>query len=775
MRITKRVRNLALFFSTTIILSLFLSPAQGKEPLDGWERLNHRDSVSLSRGSTPELTWNFAYNSEPSVLKRSATSMWKNASGVTCLVRSDRDGQLFLRIDQNNEKTFLTHFPVSKKWEQRHLPFDQFIPFGKTTGNIEPPRIKNIYLVDLNGADSGAKGKRTISIKNLTISVSVATTQRETIEIPLVAFDSNGKVLDLKDFKARGTSGGRWCYLSDSTGDSIPMKIVEQSLQIDGKRKKVPTIIVNKHQPAFLEMLYWTLNDKYKVRLQADGSGKGIQSLNSRGFLLVNLELALTRFQSLSDYTGGSKGLFAADLKKIKAELTRIAQEPNLSWLAKQADTQLVKLLDLSQKAVRLKSSRELMRMLTPHKEISLPTPNPNLLKAGSRVTINLVDPAFRIGIGQGFGFVTNKVPAKQVDRYYKQLRQAGFNMVTLPLYWDKVVDNRGRETNWQKTLRFETLATLGYSLHAHGFVQSGMPAAAHKLKGNNFLSVAKQHTTNLAAKLIQRYGEQIVLWQAINEPASYRFGDSSVKSRIDMVAELIKHMRHTIPNAKIVVNDYDWERGIEAGKPLSSRSIIGTLPFFREMLKKEHKPDVLAIEWYPGARVERPEFRVNLSEPCMDMLDTSRYWDRVLELGLPLIFTESNFPGTMRAEDKNGYAWGRWNSESQAQAAVDTLILAMSKPDIWGWVWWSITDREPWNREGGLYTAKGEEKPVLNRLVKKIKALKKEHQVTVRTDGKLAFPTLPGIWRISVEKGSSWMVEYNREGNVYMVQEAVF
>lgn len=760
-------------FALTSFMGITTS-AVGEESLDKWSEQNGRLQVGSEAGKPSELTWRFDYGKNPSVLMRLADAPLKSAMGIIFTLRSDRDGRLFLRVDQRDRKIFTTYFDVTKEWRQISLPFTDFQPFGTTTGKIDPAQIDRIYLVDLGGSDDGERGTRTVFQKELFFP-EIAPTPNPQFIFPLVAFDANGRVLDLKKFEARGTSGGQWCYLSDTQRTAIPFRIIEQQTIIDGDKVMVPALIIESGTPATLELLYWPAGSEYKLHLQANGKGEGIQNAHRHGVVPVNLELAETRYRLLSAYTGGAQGRFAAPLQKIAEGLKTIAAEKSMRKQAAEADRLLIEMLHLSRDAVRLAAKAAVQSQLAPGAEETIPAPNDALLIPGARVTVHLEDPAFRIGMGQGFGFVTKKASSETVDRYYTDLRKEGFNLVTLPLYWDQIVDEDSEYTKWQDILRFDTLFRLGYTLHAHGFVQSGMPEQVKGLKTDQFLAAAKKHTAKLATDFLRRYGDKIILWQAVNEPASNSFGGSTVEQRISMVSELIGHLRQVIPGATVVVNDYDWERGVEAERPESLRSITGTITFYRKLMKAPHLPDVLAVEWYPGARVNRPEFRVDIAEPCMDLLDTSLYWDRFITLGRPLIFTESNFPGNMQMGDRNGYAWGRWNPETQAQAAEDTFLLALSKPQILGWVWWSITDDEPWNLDGGLFSSDGNRKPVLEKIAAVIATLKKSQTFTVETTGKLPLPCLPGVWGISVDGGASWKVIRDRTGKLMLLDETGF
>lgn len=763
------LRPVPFFLLLGLIMFSLPTVVWGQDVLNGWQELGGKTLIPVSDQGVNELSWSFTYGKDPSVLVRVADSPWQTAKELTFSIRSDRAGRLFLRLDQKGGKIFLTNFDVTQDWRQVRLAYADFDPFGATSGTVDPASIDRVYLVDLNGSDGGVQGGRQVFIKNLAFNAQETAGN----SLPLVAFDATGKLLNRKQFEALGTSGGRWCYLSDSQGAALPMKLGEKSLVVDGNTVNVPAITTEATVPATLEVLYWPVGDDFKVRLQADGNGAGIQKALRQGVILVNLELARTRYLALTKYVQGTtQGKFDQQLRQIGDTLAAIDPQSPLQQQAATADRLLLQMLTISRDAVRLVSRTAVAKLLAPGPEVQVPTPKPGTLAPGTQVTVQLYDPAFRLGMGQGFGFVTKHETPENVDRYYTDLRARGFNMVTLPLYWDQIMDAQGKYTQWQDVLRFDTLARLGYTMHAHGFVQSGMPAAAKTLKGADFLAEAERHTDKLATDLLKRYDGQILYWQAINEPASNAFGGTAIEARVKMVSDLIGNLRTVIPGATVVVNDYDWERGLEADRPDSLRTITGTIPFYRALMKQANRPDVLAVEWYPGCRVNRPEFKVDLAEPCMDLLEADTYWDRFIALGRPLIFTESNFPGSMKSDDKNGYAWGRWNAEAQAQAAVDTFMLALSKPEVWGWVWWSITDDEPWNPDGGLYTSQGKSKPVLDRLTAEVATLKKAQTMRVGTSGSLPLPLLPGTWRISVDNGPSWFIVRSRDGKLALQED---
>ena len=783
-------------FAIFFLLAFSKVPAESQElnvdavSLEGWKSASWSNDVDVSGPSGQKLEWRFSYGKKPSLMKKKPDDSWNSFRNISFEAKSDRNGALFLRLDQKDKKIFLSHFNVSTSWKQISLAVDDFYPFGKDSGErLDPSLISNIYIVDLNGSGEGARGDRTVFLTNFVFNPGSSSASRANSSIkkaglvssipkdlPIVAYDSKGNILSQSDFVKLGTSGTRWCFIRNLAGDRLlEMSINQKRIIVDGKKVKIPVIKCGDSTPASLEILFWQVGKRYKVWLQADGNGEGIQYTLKNGAFLLNRELAVTRLNELKSY------LNVNSIKRFDKEILNFAEEivdldtlPTLRQQAAKSDRILERLLEISEKAVRDHSRFIVTKKLTPGPLIELPSPASVKLKQGNEITIKLEDPSFRIGVAQSFGFVFNKESSKNINRYFSELRQSGFNTYVMPLFWDQVVDRNNKFTDWEKKMHLPDLMKLDYTFIAHGLIQNGMPDHVRKLKDKAFTTEAKEHLVRMADHLGNKYGSSIILWEAINEPTSNRLGDMKVQQRVDMISELIGQSRSSLPGVKMMINDYDWQRGHEAEKEWSHKNITGTYEFYEKILTSSNPPDVFGIEWYPGARVDRPEFRVDMSEPCMDLLGTSLYWDQLISLGLPLILTESNFPGSMTRKDNNGYAWGRWSEAAQAEAAVDTLYLALSKPQVIGWNWWSITDTEPWNRDGGLYTASGKQKKALIQLRNTITGLKKETTAKIEKKQRVSFPELPGRYSITL-KGSnaSWMVQRLESGHIILAPQA--
>lgn len=746
------------------------TPIEGGNDLRGWTAL--RGEATLETGTAPPsvLHWRFEYGPEPSVLSRNAGPAWERARAVVLSTRSDRDGPLFLRLDQKDGRVFLHPFEVSQGWSQVRLPLDDFKPFGAARGEVQPALLARAFIVDLAGADANARGVRNVWIKDLAFAEGPDPGERERTTLLLVAMDRGGNPMSLEQLERRGLSAGRWCFLTDADGIEMPLRIVERQVVVDGRQVSVPALITDSTRPATLQVLFWPVGQDFNVWLQAEGRGKGIQaSRRADGMLLLNMELAHSRLRGLLAYEGPG----APDEKQLAAlgeALSKAGALPSLRQQAAEADRVLEQLLKISRDAVRRRTRQEVASLVGSGPPVTCPSPKPHLLDPGRWVTIQLSQPAFRIGVGQSFGFADRRLSSGELTRFYRNLRTAGFNHMVMPLFWDQIAGDRARAAAWDEGIGLSIPPALGYTLQAHGIVQVGAPPEVKGLKGPAFTAAAKTQISNVVRDYGSRFGSSIILWEAINEPSSNQFGGLAAADRTAMVAVLVAHLRLVLPGAAVMVNDYDWRRGVDAGKPWSATQIADSLRFFRELARSGHPPDVLGLEWYPGVRVDRPRFKIDIAEPCPDLLYASEYLDRFRSLGIPLQISESNFPGEMKPGDKNGYAWGRWDEDAQAQAAVDTLYLVLSKPFMAGWVWWSITDDEPWNRAGGLFTSGGRPKPVLRQLETAIASLKAPIRATVTEHGRLPLPRLQGTYRITLEDGFSWEVTRDAGGQIQLI-----
>ncbi len=755
-----------LLFSSFIFLFLLISCLNipvAAETLDSWSA--HCGDISvISQGKGEKvLQWHFKYNNDACFVTRKADSAWRNMSLLSFKVKSNRSAPLYLRFDQTDGSIFLLPFHCSEKWTTVDVDLNSLKPFGKTSGKFTPKKIENVFIVDLNGKDSGLTGSRSIWFKDFVFDSGA--TKSSVKRLKLLAFNSSGTPLTIKGFRRLGLSADQWCFITGKDGMSCKYTLQDVGVTIDGKKYRIPEIAFTPQDNMVLELLYWPVGADYKLWLRVDNGGRGIEKFQD-DLILVNEEVIRTRLHELERFATlfgvtGLKPRIAEFREKVKS-LKGLPYPKR----AVQADHVMSDLLAFSRDAVFSASMKKIEARLAPSVKLSVIDVMPGMLSPGEKVSIRLEDPEFRIGVGQSFGFQPLRKDPQRIRKFYDRLKEAGFNHADMPLFWDQVVDDRGHFTDWEALFQFDYLIQHNFTLLAHGLVQTGMPRRIKRLQGERFVQAARAHLDTMIDHLWKRYNSHIILWELVNEPSSNTWGNLDVTQRVKMVVSLNKLFKKRLPDAVSMINDYDWQRGEELSPALHGR-ITGTYDFYRKLLRYENAPDVLGIEWYPGVRVKQPRFGVDMAEPCMDILDTYFYWQRLISLGKPLFLTESGFPGQMSQDDKNGYAWGRWTPSSQARAAVDTLALALSMKEIGGWVWWGITDTEPWNVKGGLFTADGREKPVLKALSRFISSLKGPYDTEVSSQGTLLLPSMPGKYHLTSGKGVEYII-YKNSNNTF-------
>ncbi len=747
MNMKRSFKAIALVIGVSILSALMISPTNG----DVHPKFFFPINSSISWEKTPDqggiFSWEYGYNAEPAVLTGNTDAPWRQSSRIYFEVRSDREGALVLRFNQTNGKVFYSVFTPTQEWQAISFYPKDMIPFDSASNEpMDVSLLEHIFIADMNGPDHGKSGDRTVWMKNFSLKETIQTDPDVVPEIPLLAYGPGGRLLTEQDFKAMGVSAGQWFFATDSKHSPVKVTVKTGTIKLDGEPASVPVLIPSSTSPLTLEILFWQAGESYKLWLRADGRGKGIQNSLINGSILLNLELAHTRLNELlsSDYTK-DKAL-SAQLNRMKIQLEGLDPLESTKECAQKADLILKQLLDISQKSVAAQSRERVMKRLTPKNRVILPFSMKSDLN--NQPWVQLVEPDFRIGVVQSFGFEdpqeTNSIP-----EYYAKLRETGFNHFVLPLFWDKIVDEKNKFTHWEDILQIPELVSLGYTLHTHAVIQAAKPKFIEKQRGEEFRLSAEQHLAKVFKTYQQDYGSSMHLWEIVNEPSSNIYGGYRVKDRVRLVEALIAAHRNMAPDAKVMVNDYDWQRGIDAQVPWEKKRITGTLLFYQALLKTANPPDVLGLEWYPGLSVNQPAYGIQLFEPCKDLLDTGIAWDQLLSLGLPVMISEFSVPDRMAPSGKNGYAWGKWDMEVQARAAVDSFFLALSKPGITGWVWWGITDKEPWNTGGGLFDSQGLPKPVLEHLGKAISSLKKPLKTTINISNQISMPSVPGIYRI--------------------------
>ena len=733
--------------STILLLLVAVGVCLADDPLYQWTTNQGTTEVS---GDVLHWSYNLL-TTDANYMTRAADAEWQAMNGISFYCMSDVLGSLFLRFDQSDGNVFLYAFQADTVWGRFMISLDEFEPAAGSTGRLNPSLITNIYFVDNNGRDGTLAGSRNVYFKNFKFTFK---------NIKLIGFDADGYVRTIDDYEDLGLSAERWCFLADENGTSIQFGLADSTAEVDGANVTAPNIMFDDNVTGVeLNVLYWPVGDDYKIWLKTDYKGQGLETYPDDN-LNLNFELAYTRQQEIYSY-----GDIEGDINATQTALDFKNQLDALTGTEKQiaadADAILKDELDYSKVQLNKGATERIEAKLEP----SVNATASDLFGSvadGTEVKIHLKEPAFRIGFGQSFGFESLKYDPEIVKYLYNILKSYGFNHADMALFWDQVVDKYGDWTTWEDMFCFDYLRDNGFTLLPHGIIQTGQPDNVKKLTGQDWVDAAKDHLAKMIDHIEPDYGSAIDYWEIANEPSMNEWGDLSVDERITMLGELHNIFLGELPDKLSLINDYDWQRGWSA-YPQTADKILNLVPFYKRFIDSGNGTEVLGLEWYPGARVKQPEFGLDMAEPCKDMLDTYFFWHEVLDIGRPVFIVEAGVPGAMSSNDKNGYAWGKWSEQTQAEAGRDLLRLAMSIDDMMGFVWWGITDKEPWNYYGGLFGQYYRPRDIMRYIRSFYFSLQATHTTTV-SNGNVEMPTLDGRYCTKVD--GQWYIVTVDDGN---------
>jgi hypothetical protein len=113
------------------------------------------------------MRWTYPLSSDAIfIFTRDGLHRFRGAKGVHLRVRSDRAGQLAIRMDYKNGNAFWTRFDVGETWTELALA-SSAIRHVAGKENLDLNKVATLYLVDLSGQDDGWTGERTVWVDYL--------------------------------------------------------------------------------------------------------------------------------------------------------------------------------------------------------------------------------------------------------------------------------------------------------------------------------------------------------------------------------------------------------------------------------------------------------------------------------------------------------------------------------------------------------------------------------------------------------------------------------
>lgn len=566
----------------------------------------------------------------------------------------------------------------------------------------------------------------------------------------LEAYAADGTLMRWQDFQKNGEYAGRFAYAVNMDDEAIPYECwpVHGSLtgSKSGSRESgVPAILVAPEQTVAVNLLFWPTQGYGKLLIKADNAGQGYQ-LDKPGAsqrLLVNLELART---AIADLTR-RKALFqpeeATQIDTLVEQLAAAATAPEAKTIAARADKILVE-------ALRLRDQFELARAERTWRAarqgtLRITAQDTGLLP-GATITVKQDEHAFLFGAYEGAPF--NK-------KAFEQARTAGFNLATVLLGWNWTNSPKLNRAAIDKTFGISALDKMGYTVKAHGVIwmqEYGiLPDDARQKKHAQLVTEALDHQK----VLMEVFGENIAIWEAVNEPANTNVVNLSQKDMIDLVKSAA-HNVHEISKPTLINNPHEFSHGSQYliykidNSPLYAYPMTYSVFLSRAAAEKAlDETDIIALQVYPGyhlndsfAGAQGPAFTPSY------LLDTV---ERYTRFGKRIHLSEFSLPSTYGDDWFAGYWREPWTEETQADYADAVLALLFAHPQVDSVGWWDLTDNKPSVLTGGLVNVDGSPKKAFTRIAERIAQWRTVESLDVKNESPLEVPATAGTYTITL------------------------
>jgi GH35 family endo-1,4-beta-xylanase len=283
--------------------------------------------------------------------------------------------------------------------------------------------------------------------------------------------------------------------------------------------------------------------------------------------------------------------------------------------------------------------------------------------------------------VSHEFLFMSFEDPPSKIQ----YLRPAGFNSMTLNLWWTLVEPNEGNFNlefvNFYRNI--EELSSGGLSLKAQGLLfltgnPTDTPTYMYQASFEELLHLVERHMTTL----VKRFGPYIDKWEPINEPDlvyanPFRLSKDQYLKLIETSANAI---RANDPTALIEIN-------------FSSPCDPRVRQMLNDILDAGIDFDVVGLQFYYNAFVD-PKY--NFQPSRLPLADISRclddYETLIAPYGKRISGSEVAVP-SQAPPSHPGY-WGKtWDEDLQAQYLEATYAIFFSKPTNMAINYWSGVD----------------------------------------------------------------------------------
>ncbi|GMV93978.1 MAG: hypothetical protein AMXMBFR82_37560 [Candidatus Hydrogenedentota bacterium] len=544
--------------------------------------------------------------------------------------------------------------------------------------------------------------------------------------IVLNAYNGKGELMRWKDFRAQGTFGDQFMYLTTLDDQALPAvswPVFDEEARAQGQPRDlgIPALVVKPGSGYVPQVLFWDVSDYGRFLLRADNGGAGfaIAEAGDACVLELNVELARTAVHQLAE--SGSP-----DAEQLRSQLKDAESAGSAAERAAAADAILADALRFRDTYL-VESARESIPSVRMGEATIRVTDAQGKPVAGTAVTIEQQSSDFLFGVFEGSPYNS---------KAFAKAREAGFNLATVLLGWGWT-DGAPRDAI-EQTFGVAALGKLGYAVKAHGVVwlqnYGILPDRARSLSHADLTGAMLAHESSL----IETLGGDIAVWEAMNEPNV----TNVVGLPRPMVHELLGKSSGRIAGAGLALvngaheGDYGRKYALfdSDGTPANDWNVTYST-FLEEaaFVGGTKQVDIIGLQYYPG-------FHFNESFGGLQGPATTPSWfydliERYAAFERTVHVTEFSLPSTYESSWTSGYWREPWTETTQADYAEMIFTLAFAHPAVQSISWWDILDTKSSVISGGLLRADGSPKPAFDRLSSLLSEWTRHH-ATGETNG---------------------------------------
>ncbi|MFA6239287.1 MAG: endo-1,4-beta-xylanase [Candidatus Hydrogenedentales bacterium] len=535
--------------------------------------------------------------------------------------------------------------------------------------------------------------------------------------IVIKAYDENGNLLRWEDLRKRGLFADQFMYATDLDDRAVPAvcwPVYDKAAREKGQPRELglPALVVEPGTPVAANFLFWQTSSYGRLHLRADNSGSGY-SVGKPGeaqVIDVNVDLLKT---ALNDYV--KSGLLKdAKLAQFRDECDRVSAEADPKARAMGADKALCALLR-DRDEMQLEAARAAIPEVRSGSVAITVTDAAGKPVADCDVRIVPKSQDFLFGVFEGSPYNASA---------FRVAREAGFNLATVLMGWgwtDEIGTPAGA-SGIDQTFGISALRKMNYTVKAHGVVwlqgYGILPQRVADLPPDNLIAAAIEHEGKLAGV----FGKQVAIWEAINEPNFTNEAKFTRSAMLDLFAKSAARLKQKPETATLVNSAHESGYGKAFGlygldnKPVEHWvSTYSTFLAEAERAGQLKNIDIIGLQFYPGFHFN--ESFGGLQGPATTPAAFADMVARYEAFNRDIHITEFSVPSSYGEGSTNGYWRQPWDEAVQADYAEAIFTLAFGRPSVKSISWWDLSDKKSSVLNGGLISADGKEKPVMQRL----------------------------------------------------------